>query len=194
MICVTNGPVPELERIAAPAPVTVHCDVGGLWFPNSNGNLNCFSALQKWLEAAHITFLAHASVIIEPRLRPSTKVEQAPNIPKNGIFKSLKPKLEEIHWFNKSPAKQYSISVIEIPDFAIAILTVSLIILLSDFSQVFSPQNSSSKHWSKYLARGPSASFGPTIEATSVITGGVSNFIVWFPNFCIQTSIRAIML
>jgi hypothetical protein len=27
----------------------------------------------------------------------STKVEHAPNIPKNGMFKSRKPKLEEIH-------------------------------------------------------------------------------------------------
>jgi len=44
--------------------------------------------------------------------------------------------------------------------------------LLSDFSQVFSPQNSSSKHLSKYFANGPFASLGPTIEATSVITGG----------------------
>ena len=75
---------------------------------------------------------------------------------------------------------------IEIPDFAITILTVSFIILLSDFSHVFSPQNSSSKHWSKYFARGPFASFGPTIEATSVIHGGLSNFIVCFPNFFID--------
>ena len=106
-------------------------------------------------------------------------------MPINGIFESRKPKLEEIHWFNKSPAKQYSNSVTAIPDFAITAFTVSLIILLSDFSQVFSPQNSSSRHWSKYLANGPFASLGPTIEATSVITGGVSNFIVCFPNFCI---------
>jgi len=32
-----------------------------------------------------------------PRLKPSTKVEQAPKIPINGIFNSLSPKLEEIH-------------------------------------------------------------------------------------------------
>ena len=109
VICVINGPSPDLDNIAAPAPVTVHCDVGGRWFPNSNGNLNCFSALQKWLDAAHNTCCAHASVTIEPRLRPSTKVEQAPNIPRKGILSARSPKLEEIHWFNKSPAKQYSI-------------------------------------------------------------------------------------
>ena len=51
--CVTFGPSPTLESIVAPLPVTVHCAEGGLWFPNSSGNLNCFSALQKWLEAAH---------------------------------------------------------------------------------------------------------------------------------------------
>ena len=41
-------------------------------------------------------------------------------------------------------------SVAAIPDFVITEFTVSLIILLSAFSHVFSPQNSSSKHWSKY--------------------------------------------
>ena len=141
--------MPELDKTAAPAPVTVHWDVGGRWFPSSSGNLNCFSALQKWLDAAHNTCFEQASVITAPKLNPSTKVEQAPKIPKNGIFNSLNPKLEEIHWFNKSPAKQYSISDDAIPDFEIAIFTVSFIILLSDFSHVFSPQNSSSKHWSK---------------------------------------------
>ena len=106
VICVTRGPFPVFDKIAVPAPVTVHWDVCGRWFPSSNGNLNCFSALQKWLEAAHIAFLAHASTIIAHKLNPSTKVEQAPNIPKKGIFNPLNPKLDDIHWFNKSPAKQ----------------------------------------------------------------------------------------
>ena len=75
----------------------------------------------------------------------STNVEQAPNTPKKGIFNSRSPKLEEIHWFNKSPAKQQSILSEGIPDLFITVLTVSFIILLSAFSQVFSPQNSSSK-------------------------------------------------
>lgn len=70
-------------------------------------------------------------------------------------------------------------------DFIILLFTVSLIILLSAFSQVFSPQNSSSKHLSKYCAIGPSDSLGPTIDAVSKIFIGLSNLIVWLPNFCI---------
>ena len=71
------------------------------------------------------------------------------------MFNSLKPKLEEIHWFNKSPANRQSILSLGTPDLDITVLTVSFIILLSAFSQVFSPQNSSSKVWSKYFASGP---------------------------------------
>ena len=37
------------------------------------------------------------SIKTEPKLKASTKVEQAPKIPKKGIFKSLSPKLEDIH-------------------------------------------------------------------------------------------------
>ena len=48
------GPIPSLATIAAPLPVTVHCDVGGRWFPSSRGKRNCFSALQKWLDAAQM--------------------------------------------------------------------------------------------------------------------------------------------
>lgn len=95
------------DTIAEPAPVTVHWDEGGLWFPSSRGNLNCFSALQKWLDVAAIIFDALPEPIkTEARLNASTKVEQAPKIPKKGMPKSLNPKLDEIHWFNKSPAKQ----------------------------------------------------------------------------------------
>ena len=104
---VIRGPSPLLLNIAAPAPVTVHCAVGGLWVPSSSGNLNCFSALQKWLEVAHITLLAAPpSINTEPKHILSTKVEHAPNTPKKGTFVSLNPKSEEIHWFSKSPAKQ----------------------------------------------------------------------------------------
>ena len=107
VIWVINGPVPDDVRIAAPEPVTVHCAVGGLWFPSSNGNLNCFSALQKWLDVAHNTFCAAPlSINTLPRHILSTNVEHAPNTPKKGIFSSRRPKLEEIHWFSKSPAKQ----------------------------------------------------------------------------------------
>jgi len=155
-MCVINGPLPSLDKIAAPEPVTVHWEVGGLWFPSSSGNLNCFSALQKWLEVEQRTFLAAPdSINILPKHILSTKVEQAPKTPKNGIFISLKPKLEEIHWLSKSPAKQKSMLEELILLLAIAIFTVSFIILLSAFSQLFSPQNSSSKHLSKYFARGP---------------------------------------
>ena len=108
----------------------------------------------------------------------STKVEHAPNTPKKGILNSLRPKLEDKHWFKRSPAKQQSICSEGIPDFVITVFTVSFIIFLSAFSQVFSPQNSSSRVWSKYLARGPCDSLGPTIEAHSVIVGGLSNLIV----------------
>ena len=104
---VIKGPVPLEDKITEPAPVTVHWEDCGLWFPSSNGNLNCFSALQKWLEAPQIIlFAAPLSINIEPTPKPSTKVEQAPNIPIKGISKSRRPKLEDIHWFNKSPAKQ----------------------------------------------------------------------------------------
>ena len=185
VICVMYGPSPDFEIIAAPEPVTVHCEDGGLWFPNSSGNLNCFSALQKWLEVAQRTFSAKLSAQIALKLIDSTNVEHAPKTPKKGKFNSRKPKLEEIHWFNKSPAKQQSIWSEEIPDLLITVLTVSFIILLSAFSQVFSPQNSSSNVWSKYFARGPWDSFGPTIEAHSVIVGGLLNLIVCFPNFSI---------
>ena len=65
---------PFLDKIAAPLPVTVHWLVGGLWFPNSNGNLNCFSALQKWLEVAQSTLFAKLSTAIAPKDRDSTKV------------------------------------------------------------------------------------------------------------------------
>ena len=107
VIHVIYGPVPEELTIAAPDPVTVHWADCGLWFPSSKGNLNCFSALQKWLEVAQSTFVAHPpSTKTLPKQRLSTKVEQAPKTPKNGILSSRSPKLEEIHWFNKSPAKQ----------------------------------------------------------------------------------------
>lgn len=106
-MCVTKGPVPFLLKIAAPEPVTVHCAEGVRWFPSSRGNLNCFSALQKWLEVAQSTFVAPPpSIKTLPIHKPSTNVEQAPKIPKNGMFVSLKPKLVEIHWFKRSPAKQ----------------------------------------------------------------------------------------
>ena len=183
VIWVINGPVPFFEIIAAPLPVTVHWDVGGRWLPSSRGNLNCFSALQKWLEVAHNAFSAKLSTAIADRAIDSTKVEHAPNTPKNGMLSSRSPKLEEIHWLSKSPAKQQSIFSDGIPDLLITVFTVSFIILLSAFSQVFSPQNSSSSVWSKYFARGPCDSFGPTIDAHSVIVGGLSNFIVCFPIF-----------
>lgn len=109
---------------------------------------------------------------IEPRIKLSTNVEQAPNTPKNGMFDSRSPNEEEIHWFNKSPAKQKSMLFTGIEDLAIHEVTVSFIILLSAFSQLFSPQNSSSKHWSKYWCSGPAFSFGPTIEAVdNILTG-----------------------
>ena len=101
--------------------MTVHWLEGGLWLPNSKGNLNCFSALQKWLDVAHKTCSANDSTQIAPKLKDSTNVEHAPNTPKNGIFNSLSPKLEEIHWFNKSPAKIQSILSIEIPDLEITV-------------------------------------------------------------------------
>ena len=58
---VIYGPTPDEVKIAAPEPVTVHWDVGRLWFPSSSGNLNCFSALQKWLDVAHKTLVAPTS-------------------------------------------------------------------------------------------------------------------------------------
>ena len=178
------GPVPFLDKTTLPLPVTVHWLDWGLWFPSSKGKRNCFSALQKWLELAQTTFVAKSpSIVIEPSVIDSTKVEQAPKTPKNGIFNSLSPKEDEIHWFSKSPAKQKSISDWAILDFAIAIFTVSFINLLSAFSQDFSPQNSSSKHWSKNLLKGPSFSFGPTILAELTILTGVFKIKLWFPTF-----------
>ena len=162
--------------MAQPEPVTVHWLAGGLWFPSSRGNLNCFSALQKWLELAQATLPAKfPSIAIEPKIIDSTKVEQAPNTPKKGILESLRPNDDEIHWFNKSPAKQKSKSEEAILALEIAVLIVSLINLLSAFSQELSPQNSSSKQWSKYLFKGPSFSLGPTIEAVFKIVTGFFN-------------------
>ena len=45
---VMRGPVPPLERITAPEPVTVHCAVGVRWQPYSRGVRYCRSAEQKW--------------------------------------------------------------------------------------------------------------------------------------------------
>lgn len=71
------------------------------------------------------------------------------------------------------------------PDFSKTVLTVSLTNLLSAFSQESSPQNSSSMHLSKYSARGPFDSLGPTIAAVSSIVGGVVSCKVCFPNLFI---------
>ena len=80
---VITGPSPESDNTTAPAPVTVHWAVGGLWVPNSSGNLNCFSALQKWLDVAHSTFFAaFPSINTAPKHILSTNVEHAPNTPK----------------------------------------------------------------------------------------------------------------
>ena len=119
--------MPEVDNTVDAAPVTVHCAVGGLWFPNSKGNLNCFSALQKWLEVEVITFMpAPLSKKEEPKINPSTKVEQAPKIPKKGISKSRIPKLVEIHWFNKSPENKQSIWWAERLDFFKTVSTAVL--------------------------------------------------------------------
>lgn len=87
-----------MQQLQKRRPVTVHWEVGGLWFPNSRGNLNCFSALQKWLDVAKRAFFATPEEVrILDKIIPSTKVEQAPKIPKYGIEKLRIPKLAEIH-------------------------------------------------------------------------------------------------
>jgi hypothetical protein len=94
-------------------------------------------------------FAKPPSIKLEATIIDSIKVEHAPNNPMYGMFDSLYAKLDAIHWFNKSPAKQKSISLGGMFAFAIRELTVSFTILLSAFSQDFSPQNSSSKRVSK---------------------------------------------
>ena len=119
--------------------------------------LNCFSALQKWLDVAQSTFCA-----AQRRLKyylgtcPQQKWSMHQIWPKKGIFISLSPKLEEMHWLSKSPAKPKVYVLTRNSRFSnngVYILLYNFTFCL--FPKSFSPQNSSSKHWSKYFARGP---------------------------------------
>ena len=95
-----------LSSITPPLPVTVHVADNGRWFPYSSGNLNCFSALAKWLEVTAITLSAQPpATSIEPSDIPSPIVEQAPNKPKYGILYLARPKDEAISCPNKSPER-----------------------------------------------------------------------------------------
>ena len=77
------GPLPERDRITAPAAVAVHWAVGVRWPPYSKGVRYCRSAVQKWEET---TTPARApkppSRVMAARHRPSPRVEQAPYSPK----------------------------------------------------------------------------------------------------------------
>ncbi|CCX38807.1 unknown [Clostridium sp. CAG:1013] len=52
-------------------------------------------------------------------------VEQAPYWPKKGIWKSISPKVEEMHWFSKSPARMKSTPSGPKPAFSKAMETAS---------------------------------------------------------------------
>ena len=106
--CVTTGHFILLlfsVTRAAPQAVVVHCCVGVLCVPCSRGSLNCLSEEQKCDEAVAIIFFPYSAFIKEEaKIKDSTKVEQAPYSPKNGISNSLIAYPVAIHWFNKSPA------------------------------------------------------------------------------------------
>ena len=90
-------PFPEFETTLLPAPVTVHCAVGGRWPPYSSGKRNCLSLEQKWLDVAQTTQFIPPSTSIAPAESESAIVEQAPKRPIDAISKSLSAKAEPIH-------------------------------------------------------------------------------------------------
>ena len=81
--CVMRGPTPPGARMAAPAPVTVHCEEGVRCPPYSSGKRYCRSAAQKWEPvSAQQRRAKPPSISMAPSARLSAIVEQAPYSPK----------------------------------------------------------------------------------------------------------------
>ena len=76
------------------------------WPPYSRGKRNCRSAEQKWED---VTATARRAIPVSTNSDASPSVwaivEHAPYCPKKGIPRLRRPKVEEIHWFNRSPAR-----------------------------------------------------------------------------------------
>ena len=95
-----------------------------------------------------------------------------------------------MHWLRRSPAKMKSISFISSSAFLSAFQQASSCILLSAFSQVFSPKRESSSIISKSFPRGPSPSFFEPTAAEALIPTSPSMIIVCFPILCAKKSPR----
>ena len=95
-----------------------------------------------------------------------------------------------MHWLRRSPAKMKSISFISSSAFLSAFQQASSCILLSAFSQVFSPKRESSSIMSKSFPRGPSPSFFEPTAAEDLIPTSPSMIIVCFPILCAKKSPR----
>ena len=132
---ITTGP-PKPTR-AQPAAVAVHWAVGARWPPYSKGRRNWRSAEQKWeLVTASARRAAPLSTRMDATSSVWAMVEQAPYWPRKGMRKSSRPKVEEMHWFSKSPARMKSTSSGRAPAFERAWATASCCSWASAFSQL----------------------------------------------------------
>lgn len=90
------------NKSAAELKMALNCGVGRIVIDNYN-ELEMLE--QICADKGH-----HPSTSIPPSRKASAKVEQAPNKPKKGISSPRAAKLALIIWFNRSPAKNMSIS------------------------------------------------------------------------------------
>ena len=127
--------------MAAPAPVTVHCEVGVRWPPYSSGKRYCRSAEQKCEPVtAQAECIPPEAMSRDASDSDSVIVEHAPYSPKYGTELSFIAKAELTHWFRRSPEKTASSAVGEIPPLRQAVSKVCFIMRLSAFSQLLSPK------------------------------------------------------
>ena len=128
---------------------------------------------------------APLSTRTEESPRVSAMVEQAPYCPRKGIPKERRPKVEEMHWFSRSPASKKSMPPEGSPLFPSASSSAFFCSMASAFSQLSCPRELSEKVWSKQLPRGPSASFFPPTAAQQQ-RAAVSSERVFSPIRCIM--------
>ena len=167
--------LPLSPTTAQPAAVAVHWAVGERCPPYSRGRRNCRSAEQKWeLVTAAACRAAPLSTARAASSRAWAMVEHAPYCPKKGTWYPITPKVEEMHWFSKSPAKIRSRSSGPSPARASARATASFCSWASACSQVSMPRLVSPKVLSKSAPRGPWASRLPPTAARPSRAGGRS--------------------
>ena len=171
---------PPRPTNAQPAAVAVHWAVGARWPPYSKGRRNWRSAEQKW---ELVTARAFSAAPLSTRMEASSSVwamvEQAPYCPRKGMPKSSSPKVEEMHWLSKSPARMKSTSWGERPAFSNAKVTASFWRRASAFSQLSSWRVVSPKVWSKSPPREPSASRLPPTAPWERMVGRSNSKVRW---------------